>query len=115
VDAMKVGFIEVSRLMVVGTSNHQGEEGPGGDAMTNDSEGRQDQAWPGAVRWELGDASVHGRETLWQCDALRAGQLYQRSVFATREEAEAFVVKMQEMEPDQMFSVAAIKASTVWN
>jgi hypothetical protein len=36
-------------------------------------------------------------------------------VFATREEAEAFVVKMQEMEPDQMFSVAAIKASTVWN
>jgi hypothetical protein len=112
---MKVGFIEVSRLMVVGTSNHQGEEGPGGDAMTNDSEGRQDQAWPGAVRWELGDASVHGRETLWQCDALRAGQLYQRSVFATREEAEAFVVKMQEMEPDQMFSVAAIKASTVWN
>ena len=83
--------------------------------MTNDSEGRQDQAWPGAVRWELGDASVHGRETLWQCDALRAGQMYQRSVFATREEAEAFVVKMQEMEPDQMFSVAAIKASTVWN
>jgi hypothetical protein len=112
---MKVGFIEVSRLMVVGTSNHQGEEGPGGDAMTNDSEGRQDQAWPGAVRWELGDASVHGRETLWQCDALRAGRLYQRSVFATREEAEAFVVKMQEMEPDQMFSVEAIKASTVWN
>ncbi len=67
------------------------------------------------LRWELGDVSVHGQETLWQCDALRAGRLYQRSVFATREEAEAFVAKMQEVEPDQMFSVAGIKASTVWN
>ncbi|MGD0649222.1 MAG: hypothetical protein ABR971_14650 [Acidobacteriaceae bacterium] len=83
--------------------------------MTNDSEGQQDQAWPGVLRWELGDASVHGQETLWQCDALRAGRLYQRSVFATREEAEAFVAKMQEVEPDQMFSVAGIKASAVWN
>jgi hypothetical protein len=83
--------------------------------MTNDREGRQDQAWPGAVRWELGDASVHGQETVWQCDALRAGRLYQRSVFGTREEAEAFVLKMQQAEPDQMFNVEAIKASTVWN
>lgn len=83
--------------------------------MTNDREDRQDQAWPGAVHWELGDASVLGRETLWQCDALRAGQLYQRSVFGSREEAEAFVAKMQQAEPDQMFNVAAIQASTVWN
>jgi hypothetical protein len=112
---MKVGLREVGRKRVVGESNDQGEEGHGGDAMTNDSEGRQDQAWPGAVRWELGDASVHARETLWQCDALRAGRLYQRSVFGTREEAEAFVAKMQEVEPDHMFNVAAIKASTVWN
>jgi hypothetical protein len=83
--------------------------------MTNDREERQDQAWPGAVRWELGDASVHAQETLWQCDALRAGRLYQRSVFGTREEAEAFVLKMRQAEPDQMFNVEAIKANTVWN
>jgi hypothetical protein len=83
--------------------------------MTNDREERQDQAWPGAVRWELGDASVHVQETLWQCDALRAGRLYQRSVFGTREEAEAFVLKMRQAEPDQMFNVEAIKANTVWN
>jgi hypothetical protein len=55
------------------------------------------------------------RETLWQCDALRAGRLYQRSLFGTLEEAEAFVEKMRESEPDQMFNVEAIKASTVWN
>jgi hypothetical protein len=85
--------------------------------MTNDRDRQQrdDQAWPGAVRWELGDASLHAHETLWQCDALRAGRLYQRSVFGTREEAEAFVEKMQNVEPDQMFNVEAIKASTVWN
>ncbi len=83
--------------------------------MTNDREGRQDQAWPGAVRWDLGDASTHAQEILWQCDALRAGRLYQRSLFGTREEAEAFVLKMQQAEPDQMFNVEAIKASTVWN
>jgi hypothetical protein len=83
--------------------------------MTNDREGREDQAWPGAVRWDLGDTSVHAQETLWQCDALRAGRLYQRSVFGTREEADAFVMKMREMEPDHMFNVEAIKASAVWN
>jgi hypothetical protein len=83
--------------------------------MTNDREGREDQAWPGAVRWDLGDASTHAQETLWRCDALRAGRLYQRSVFGTKEEAEAFVEKMRESEPDQMFNVEAIKASTVWN
>jgi hypothetical protein len=67
------------------------------------------------VRWDLGDPSVRARETLWRCDALRAGRLYQRSVFASREEAEAFVAKMQRVEPDQMFNVEAIKASAVWN
>ena len=83
--------------------------------MTNDRDRQQDQAWPGAIHWDMGEASVHGHETLWQCDALRAGRLYQRSVFGTQEEAEAFVAKMQEVEPDHMFNVAAIKASTVWN
>ncbi len=76
---------------------------------------REDQAWPGMVRWELGGASAHARETLWQCDAVRAGRLYQRSLFGTREEAEAFVAKMRQMEPDHMFSVERIKASAVWN
>ncbi len=85
--------------------------------MTNDRAGNggQDRAWPVEVRWELGDASAHVQETLWQCEATRAGRLYQRSVFATREEAEAFVAKMQNVEPDQMFNVEKIKASAVWN
>jgi hypothetical protein len=76
---------------------------------------RRDRVWPGAVRWDLGDMRAHGGETLWQCDALRAGRLYNRSLFRTQEEAEAFAVRMREHEPDQMFNVEAIKASAVWN
>ena len=83
--------------------------------MTNDSEGRQDQAWPGAVRWEMGDASVHARETLWQCDALRAGRLYQRSVFGSREEAEAFVRRCRKLSRTRCLMLRRFKASTVWN
>jgi hypothetical protein len=84
--------------------------------MTNDS-GRtgRDQAWPAAVRWDLGLAGQHASETLWRCDALRAGRLYQRSLFGTREEAESFAAKMREVEPDQSFNVEAIKANTIWN
>ena len=86
--------------------------------MTDDragDKGRQDQAWPEVVRWELGASSGHVSETLWQCDALRAGRLYQRSVFGTRAEAEEFAVRMRESEVDLMFNVEAIKASAVWN
>jgi len=46
---------------------------------------------------------------------LRAGKLYNRILFGTREEAEQFVSKMRETDPDQMFNVEAIKASAVWN
>lgn len=74
-----------------------------------------DQAWPGGVQWNLGVGSGHTSDVLWRCTALRAGRLYSRSLFGTREEAEEFAVKMRQAEPDQMFDVEAIKASTVWN
>ena len=54
-------------------------------------------------------------ETMWRCDQVRAGRLYNRMMFDTREEAEQFVQRMQQVEPDQVFNVQAIKASTVWN
>ena len=84
--------------------------------MTSDGgqERHDDRVWPDAVRWDLG-LGGHGGEMLWRCDALRAGRLYHRSMFGSREEAEQFAAKMREVEPDQMFNVEAIKASTVWN
>jgi len=54
-------------------------------------------------------------ETMWRCDQVRAGRLYNRMMFDTREEAVQFVQRMQQMEPDQMFSIEAIEAKQVWN
>jgi len=36
-------------------------------------------------------------------------------MFDTREEAERFARKMQQMEPDQVFAIEAIEAKQVWN
>jgi len=54
-------------------------------------------------------------ETMWRCDQVRAGQLYNRMMFDTKAEAEQFMQRMQQMEPDQTFSIEAIEASQVWN
>jgi len=74
-----------------------------------------DQVLPAVVQWDLGGARGYSGEVVWQCDALRAGRLYNRSLFGSRAEADAFVARMKQTEPDQMFSVDAIKASAVWN
>lgn len=84
--------------------------------MTNEQRhDGQDHVLPGAVHWNLGMGHSHASDTLWRCDARRAGKLYHRTLFGTQEEAEQFAEKMRSVEPDQMFSVEAIKASTVWN
>jgi hypothetical protein len=54
-------------------------------------------------------------ETIWRCDQVRAGQLYNRMMFDTKAEAEAFMQRMQKMEPDHMISIEAIEASRIWN
>ena len=54
-------------------------------------------------------------ETMWRCDQVRAGRLYNRMMFDTREEAEQFAQRMQQMEPDQMFSIEPVEAKQVWN
>ena len=78
----------------------------------------------GTIRWNLAmgsglkhetDGGVEMNETLWMCDQMRAGQLYTRKIFDTQAEAEAFMRKMTEAEPDAMFDVKAIQAQQVWN
>ncbi len=76
---------------------------------------RVDQGWPEAVQFSLGIGNEGHSEILWRANALRAGKLYSRTLFATQAEAEEFVQKMQRVEPDQMFNVESIKASSVWN
>jgi hypothetical protein len=91
--------------------------------MTNDRNGfdredgrvADDQVLPAVVQWDLGGARGYAGEMVWQCDATRAGKLYSRSLFGIQAEADAFVAKMQQTEPDQMFSVEAVKTSAMWN
>jgi hypothetical protein len=56
-------------------------------------------------------------QNIWKCEQAWAGQLYHRMMFDSRQEAEAFVSKMQAIEPDQVFSfsIEAIRAEEVWN
>jgi len=54
-------------------------------------------------------------ETVWQCEAMRAGQLYSRFLFQTREEAEEFAAKMEQAQPDQMFRIEPVEAKQLWN
>lgn len=67
------------------------------------------------MRFTLGLGQMGHSEILWRCNALRAGKLYNRTLFGTQAEAEEFAQKMMRAEPDQMFNVEAIKASSVWN
>jgi hypothetical protein len=67
--------------------------------------GTQSDAWRGKAM----------TETMWRCDQVRAGQLYNRVIFNTREEAEEFMTRMRQMEPDQAISVEEIEARKVWN
>jgi len=84
--------------------------------MNDERRSEENRAIPGVVHWDLGMNTTHATgDTLWRCDAVRAGRLYNRSLFATQQQAEEFARKMRDAEPDQMFSVEAIKASTVWN
>ena len=78
----------------------------------------------GTIRWNLAMSSgfmqeqnggMAMSETLWMCDQMRAGQLYTRKIFDTQAEAEAFMQKMMQAEPDAMLDVKAIQAQQVWN
>ena len=88
--------------------NSNQNNGNGGREMT-------DRAWPGAIEWRMGGAAEAKNEIVWRCESTRAGTLYNRVMFDTKAEAEEFVKRMQQSEPDQMFNVEAIKASTIWN
>ena len=76
---------------------------------------RADTMWGSGIEWMGMPSLGNAGEIVWLCDAMRAGRLYTRTLFDTREEAEEFARTMRQSEPDQMFNVEAIKASTVWN
>ena len=74
-----------------------------------------DQAWPGAVSFNLGIGSAGAAEVLWRCDALSGGRVYTSGLFASEGEAQHFAQQLQKAEPDQTFNVERLEASQVWN
>lgn len=54
-------------------------------------------------------------DTLWKCEQLRAGQVYNKVMFDSRQEAEDFISKMQKMEPDLFWRMEAVEAKMIWN
>ncbi len=53
--------------------------------------------------------------TVWQCEQLRAGQVYNKMLFASRVEAESFVKQMRQAQPDMLWTMEAVPVNTVWN
>ena len=53
--------------------------------------------------------------TLWRCEQVRAGQIYNKVMFNTRKEAEKFVQQMIKMEPDMFWRLEAVSMAAVWN
>jgi hypothetical protein len=71
----------------------------------------------GRLGWGAPRAFSKGNEMnkLWKCEQLRAGQVYNRMMFDTREEAEQFVAQMRKVEPDLFWQMEPVEARMVWN
>jgi hypothetical protein len=54
-------------------------------------------------------------ETLWKCEEVRAGQVWDKVMFDTQEEAENFLRHMKQSAPDSFWRLEAIAAKMVWN
>lgn len=53
--------------------------------------------------------------TVWQCEQLRAGQVWNKVLFQSRNEAESFVRQMQRAEPDVFWRLEAVPEQAIWN
>ena len=53
-------------------------------------------------------------ETMWKCEQLRAGMVYNRVMFNARAEAEQFAEQMGKAEPDLFWKIEAVPARAVW-
>ncbi len=53
--------------------------------------------------------------TFWQCEQLRAGQVYSTMLFLSKDEAESFMRQMQQRQPDMFWRLHAVAANAIWN
>jgi len=52
---------------------------------------------------------------LWKCEQFRAGQMTNKVVFDSEEQAHHFVDQMRQVEPDLFWRIEAVEAQRVWN
>jgi hypothetical protein len=52
---------------------------------------------------------------VWKCEQFRAGQVTNRIMFDSKEQADEFVSKMQRVEPDIFWRIEPVEARMVWN
>jgi hypothetical protein len=53
--------------------------------------------------------------TVWKCEQFRAGQVTNRVLFDTEDQASRFVAQMRQVEPDLFWLVEPVEARVVWN
>jgi hypothetical protein len=51
----------------------------------------------------------------WKCEQLRAGQVTNRVILNTEEQASRFVAEMSQLEPDLFWRIEPVDARVVWN
>ncbi len=54
-------------------------------------------------------------ETVWKCEQLLAGSVYDKSLFDTREEAENYARKLMSVAPDTFVRIEPMDVKMVWN
>lgn len=54
-------------------------------------------------------------DTMWKCEQLRAGKVYNSLLFNSLEEAQDFTKQMQRVQPDLFWRIEAVPAKAVWN
>ena len=54
-------------------------------------------------------------ETLWKCEQVRAGQVCEKLMFDTKEEAEDFLRKIKQSAPDLFWRIEPISLKMVLN
>lgn len=52
---------------------------------------------------------------LWKCEQYLAGQLKDRNIFESEEQAKAFAKKLQNVAPDLMTRIEPMPIQNVWN
>jgi hypothetical protein len=52
---------------------------------------------------------------LWKCEQYLAGQLKEKNIFESEDQARAFARKLHEISPDMMLRIEPMPIQNVWN